>query len=109
MALYQRVARSNGGEPDAGRRLLAWAQEAGFGEVRPTRVGVVLRHARGPRLVGRDVGGADRASAMAEQAVADGLATADRLARNCRDGWREWAADPDGWFVILHGEVLCRD
>jgi hypothetical protein len=47
-------------------------------------------------------------SAMAEQAVADGLETADSL-RELSDGWREWAADPDGWFVILHGEVLCRD
>jgi hypothetical protein len=21
--------------------------------------------------------------------------------------WREWAATPDGWFAILHGEILC--
>ena len=32
--LYQRVARANGGEPDAGRRLLAWAHGAGFEDVR---------------------------------------------------------------------------
>src|ERR1022692_34117 len=30
MALYQRVARSNGGEPDAGRRLLSGGHEAGL-------------------------------------------------------------------------------
>ena len=35
-ALYQRVARSNGGEPDAGRRLLSWALAAGFTDVTPT-------------------------------------------------------------------------
>ena len=34
-ALYQRVARSNGGEPDAGRRLLSWALAAGFTDVTP--------------------------------------------------------------------------
>src|SRR5262249_12431649 len=31
--IYGRVARDNGGEPDAGRRLLHWAREAGFSEV----------------------------------------------------------------------------
>jgi hypothetical protein len=22
--------------------------------------------------------------------------------------WREWAADDGGWFLVPHGEVLCR-
>ena len=30
MQLYQQVARHNGGEPDAGRRLVGWARAAGF-------------------------------------------------------------------------------
>lgn len=34
--LYERVHRSNGGEPDAGRRLKAWARQAGFTEVTTT-------------------------------------------------------------------------
>ena len=34
--LYQRVARGNGGEPDAGRRLLSWAHAAGFADVTAT-------------------------------------------------------------------------
>jgi hypothetical protein len=21
-------------------------------------------------------------------------------------GWREWAAHPDGWISVLHGEIL---
>ncbi|HEX6757126.1 MAG TPA: methyltransferase domain-containing protein [Propionibacteriaceae bacterium] len=33
LQLYHDVARSNGGEPDAGRRLLGWAQAAGFSRV----------------------------------------------------------------------------
>jgi ubiquinone/menaquinone biosynthesis C-methylase UbiE len=33
-ALYHRVARANGGAPDAGRELRAWARQAGFAEVR---------------------------------------------------------------------------
>jgi SAM-dependent methyltransferase len=30
LELYEQVARSNGGEPDAGRRLLSWARAAGL-------------------------------------------------------------------------------
>ncbi|MGI3784163.1 MAG: methyltransferase domain-containing protein, partial [Janthinobacterium lividum] len=33
LALYEDLARRNGGEPDAGRRLKAWALEAGFTDV----------------------------------------------------------------------------
>ena len=33
LALYRRVARASGGEPDAGRRLAAWARRAGFTDV----------------------------------------------------------------------------
>jgi len=29
-ALYRKVARALGGEPDAGRRMLSWARQAGF-------------------------------------------------------------------------------
>src|SRR5690348_14476643 len=33
LELYRAIARSNGGEPDAGRRLLSWAQQAGFSRI----------------------------------------------------------------------------
>jgi hypothetical protein len=46
-------------------------------------------------------------SAIARQAVADGDASADDLAR-LSAGWRRWVADPDGWFAVLHGEIVCR-
>src|SRR5581483_7514096 len=36
LALYRRVARANGGEPDAGRHLLDWAHQAGFAEITPS-------------------------------------------------------------------------
>ena len=44
-------------------------------------------------------------SALAAQAVERGIATADELAE-VADGWRRWAAHDDGWFSVLHGEVL---
>jgi hypothetical protein len=23
-------------------------------------------------------------------------------------GWLDWVAEPDGWFSVLHGEILAR-
>ena len=34
-----------------------------------------------------------------------GAARRDELA-DLGDAWRTWAAVPDGWFAVLHGEVL---
>ena len=36
LRLYREAARTNGGEPDAGRRLLSWARAAGFENVMAT-------------------------------------------------------------------------
>ena len=105
--LYQQVARVNGGEPDAGRRVLAWARAAGFAQVRPSAS--VWCYATPSDRSWWGGMWADRivSSALAEQAVAAGLATTGEL-QELSDGWREWAADPDGWFTVLNGEVLCR-
>lgn len=107
LALYRRVARANGGEPDAGRRLFGWAIEAGFSDVRPSAS--VWCYAADEDRAWWGGLWADRivASALAEQAIAGGFATVPEL-RELSDGWREWAASPDGWFAVLNGEVLCR-
>ncbi|MEU4691027.1 class I SAM-dependent methyltransferase [Actinoplanes sp. NPDC023714] len=107
LALYQRVARGNGGEPDAGRRMLAWAREAGFTDVTATASvwGFATDEDR------RWWGGmwADRIleSEMAETALRTGAATETDL-RRIAAGWRRWADDPDGFFAIPHGEIVCR-
>jgi hypothetical protein len=46
------------------------------------------------------------ASAIAEDAVAGGLASRADLEEIAR-AWRRWAATGDGWFVVVHGEVIC--
>jgi hypothetical protein len=47
------------------------------------------------------------ASAFAEQAIEGGVSDAAELAR-IADAWRAWAAEPDGWFSVLHGEILAH-
>jgi SAM-dependent methyltransferase len=107
LALYSAAARANGGEPDAGRRLLSWAQHAGFDDITPT--GALWCFAT-PET--RDWWGgmwADRIveSALSRQLVESEMATAAEL-DEISSAWREWAAAPDGWLAVPHGEILCR-
>ena len=107
LALYRRLARAAGGEPDAGRRLLSWARAAGFEQV--TASASVWCYADG---AARDWWGglwADRIvdSDIARQAVAAGEATAEELSE-LRAAWQQWAAADDGWFTVPHGEILCE-
>ncbi|MEC4016960.1 class I SAM-dependent methyltransferase [Streptomyces sp. H27-D2] len=107
LELYGRVARSNGGQPDAGRRMLAWAREAGFTDITPT-AGVWCYATPEDRAWWSGLW-ADRTtkSAYAALAVDGGHATGDTL-RRIADAWREWGDEPSGWFSVLHGEILCR-
>ncbi|MEV6929147.1 methyltransferase domain-containing protein [Dactylosporangium sp. NPDC051485] len=106
MALYQRMARANGGEPDAGRRLLAWAREAGLTDVTATSSTWCFADDEDRAWWGGMWADRVRSSAMARQALAAGVPE-EELAR-LSEGWRRWAADPDGWLSILHGEILAR-
>ena len=55
--LCQRIARSNQGEPDAGRRLLSWARAAGFSKITCSASTWCYATPRGTLVVGRPVGG----------------------------------------------------
>ena len=107
LALYERVARGNGGEPDAGRRLLAWAHAAGFTDV--TASSSTWCFATGADRQWWGGMWADRIleSQMAATAVRTGAATHDDLERISR-AWLRWAADEDGWMSLLHGELIAR-
>jgi SAM-dependent methyltransferase len=105
--LYRRVARANGGEPDAGRRLHVWARQAGLTdlEISSSTWTYATQEARawwGGSWADRTLG-----SRYADTAVSGGHATRDDL-RRIADGWRSWAAEPDGWFAVVNGEILCR-
>jgi SAM-dependent methyltransferase len=105
--LYERVARGNGGEPNAGRRLLSWAHAAGCTDVTATSSTWCFATPED-----RDWWGgmwADRvlASDLARTALASGAATHDDLHRIAA-AWRAWAADDDGWLSLLHSELICR-
>lgn len=107
MALYQAAARANGGEPDAGRRLLAWAHAADLSDV--TATASIWCYADEDDRAWWGGLWAERitSSALARQLTESGLADAEELA-GIADAFRAWAAHPDAWFVIPHGEILVR-
>ena len=106
LAVYRAVAHGNGAEPDAGRRLLAWANAAGATEV--TASASVWCYATPEARAWWGGMWADRilTSAITAQAVDGGYADEPEL-QSISAAWRNWAARADGWFAILHGEVLC--
>jgi SAM-dependent methyltransferase len=105
LALYRRAARDNGGEPDAGRRLLAWVRQAGFTEFSVTSSTWCFATDADRRWWGGMWADRVTRSTIAGQLLATGLATESDL-RRLADGWRRWAADPDGWFLVPHGEIV---
>jgi hypothetical protein len=105
LAIYLTVTARNGADADAGRRLLGWAHEAGLTDVRYSTSTWTFatpedRAWWGELWADRTVG-----SSLAEQAVEYGAATPDELAEVAA-GWHGWAAEPDGVFVVLHGEIV---
>ena len=104
--VYMATARANGGEPDAGSRLLSWFRAAGLGEVEPSASTWCYAT---PELRAWWGGTwAERCrSSFGPRAVELGLAGPDDLEEMAR-AWQEWAEADDGWFVVVHGETLAR-
>jgi ubiquinone/menaquinone biosynthesis C-methylase UbiE len=107
LALYRKIARANQGEPDAGRYLLAWAHAAGFEDVQPGASVWCFATPEDRAWWGSLWADRMTDSAIALQAANDGFATREELDAMV-DAWHEWAAHPDGWFAVPHGEILCR-
>lgn len=105
--IYYAVARGNGGEPDAGRRLVSWARSAGFTDVTASSSSWCFSTPEEREWWSESWGGRMVASSVAEHAVEGGHATREELQR-IYEGWKAWAAADDGWFSLTHGEIICR-
>lgn len=106
-ATYLAVTRRNGGNADAGRRLVAWASEAGLGDVVFSTSTWTFAEPADRAWWGGLWAERTEDSAFSEQAIRYGIATADDLV-DMADGWRAWADHDHAVFVVVHGELLAR-
>lgn len=107
LELYRAAARGTGAEPDAGRHLLGWCHEAGLTQASASAsvwcfADDESRHWWGGQWQRRAV-----ESGFHDEVVSQGLAGEGDIDLVV-DGWRAWTESPDGWFVVVHGEVLAR-
>jgi hypothetical protein len=101
------VTRRNGGEADAGRYLLGWVQAAGFDDIVATGSTWTFANPEDRAWWGGLWSDRVRLSAFGRQALEYGLADADELDA-IADAWLHWADQPDGFFLVPHGEVLAH-
>ena len=105
-SVYMSTARANGGEPDAGSRLLSWAREAGFADASASAS--TWCYATPADRAWQSQTWAQRClTSFGPRAVELGLADRADLEAMAQ-AWRQWGASEDAWFVVVHGEVLAR-
>ncbi|MGP9694165.1 class I SAM-dependent methyltransferase [Brachybacterium sp. AOP25-B2-12] len=107
LELTVRAARANGGAPDAGRRLLAWAHAAGFEDVTPGAGTWCYATPADRAWWAESWAGRISGTALGRQILREGWADQAELDRIAAS-WGRWAEDPDGWFSVLHGEIIAR-
>jgi len=105
--LYRRTARANGGQPDAGRRLVSWARAAGCTDTSASASTWCFATPEDRRWWAETWAERITVTALADRVRELGLADQEELEEIGR-AWLRWAAEPDGWFSMIHGEVLCH-
>ncbi|MBU4216196.1 MAG: methyltransferase domain-containing protein [Actinobacteria bacterium] len=107
--LYLQVTRSNQADADAGRKLAAWVRAAGFDPAGIVADAGVWSFASPADRSWWSQLWAERSvsSDFAHQAVERQLAD-DGVLEQIAAAWRTWGQEPDGWFAVLHGQVLAR-
>lgn len=105
--LYHAVATWNGGEPDAGRKLARWVRAAGFRDLTATGSVWVFASELEREWWGGSWAERVTESTFAAHAIESGHADPAEL-QAIAAAWRDWAADPDGWLLMPHAEVLAR-
>ena len=107
LELYHRVARHDGGEPDAGRRLAGWFHAAGLTDLEITTSTWTYR-TTAEIEAWRDLWVSRLTEArLGERATELGFADRAEL-EDLADGWRAWASSERPFFAFLHGELVAR-
>ena len=107
LELYHELTARNHAEADAGRRLGGWVRAAGFDEVAVSSSTWTFAEPESRAWWGGMWSERVLQSAFRDQVVEYGLSDDAELVE-LSAAWRAWADEPDGFFAVLHGEVLAR-
>jgi SAM-dependent methyltransferase len=105
LAVYRDVARANGGEPDAGRRLAGWARAAGFADVQVSASVWCFATPDDRAWWSQTWAERTTGSTLGARAVELGLASRTELVEIAQ-AWLAWAEHDDACFLVPHVEVL---
>ena len=108
LELYRDAARRNRGEPDAGRRMLAWAHAAGFTDVRATASVWCFTEPDDKAWWSQTWAERFTSSAVAHQLLEQDLADRDELGRHRGRRSMHGLTTRMPWFLVPHGEIVCR-
>jgi hypothetical protein len=104
--VYRAAARANGAEPDAGRRMRAWAEAAGLAGARFTASVWNYADHDSCRWWGNSQAERCCGPTFAKQAAEQGVAEGEL--RELAAAWHAWGESPGAWFGIVHGELLVQ-
>lgn len=106
---YSQIARSNKGEPNAGRRLRSWALEAGYPRSEITCSSSTWCYSTKEEIAWWSGLWADRTlkSDIATTGLQNGIATQEELERSSK-AWKNFGLAEDAWFSLIHGEIIFR-
>lgn len=103
---YYRAAYQIGGDPEAGRNLLKYAVSVGFADVKCTSSSWCFANSQD-----RHWWGSLWAERLTEGSLADrllGLGLEKKDLQSMAQGFLDWSAKEVGWFLVPHGEIVCR-
>ena len=107
--VHRKATRARGGEPNGGRHLVAWSRGAGIdrSSIRAS-ASVWCYSSPEERKYWAEMWANRCVGSESRKNMIDGVhATEQDLDRFAR-AWRQWATDDDGWWTLLHGEIVCH-
>ena len=107
--IFQKVMRSGGSEPNAGRRLVAWARKAGFerDELQVSAVVEVYSSRSEREFIATQYYERILHSEVGRKAEELGIATREEI-ENVANAWKQWIDEDNGYFGMHSTEILCR-
>ncbi|KAF7724044.1 hypothetical protein EC973_001420 [Apophysomyces ossiformis] len=107
--LQTRMAQLKGGNPHPGKHIHVWAQEAGFerSQITCSASAWCFSTPEEREYWGGSIEQRTLSSSFATNALEMNLATQEEL-KGLAEAWKDWVKHDNGWFSLLHGEIICR-